>query len=88
MRMRSIEASGSGSSSSKTRAVAESAPGGQFTAPCAAGMKAKLRSASALKSSRKGRVKPSPTSLSSGSFGQTLAMARPMDVVAICPSVE
>ena len=49
---RSIDESGSGSSSSKISAVAESSATGQFTAPCPAGMKAKVRSVSALKRSR------------------------------------
>ena len=46
-----MEESGSGSSSSNTSAVEERSPTGQFTAPCPAGMKANVRSVSALKRS-------------------------------------
>jgi hypothetical protein len=49
---RSIELSGSGNSSSKISAVEDAEPIGQFTAPCPAGMKAKVRSVSARKRSR------------------------------------
>ena len=47
-----MEESGNGSSSSKTSAVAESAPIGQLSAPWPAGMKAKARSAPSRKRSR------------------------------------
>ena len=52
--MRSMQASTSGSSSSKTSAVADGPPAGQTTAPCVAGMKAKTRSASVPKRSSHG----------------------------------
>ena len=49
---RSIEASGSGSMSPSTSAEDERSVDGQWTTPCAAGMKASVRCASSRKRSR------------------------------------
>ena len=54
--IRSMQESTSGSSSSKTSAVAVGPVAGQTTAPCVAGMKAKTRSASVPNRSSQGKV--------------------------------
>ena len=49
-----MEESGSGRSSSNTRAASDGPPAGQFTAPMPAGMKANVRSVSARNRSSQG----------------------------------